>query len=336
MQVFLLAQLLVLVFIPLLAPRAAAAPSTATDSDVAAIFHQVAITPHSQLEAFAGLPLAADRPSLALPVRKDGRDLGPVIAAKGAIVLDEKTGAVLFVKDGDRNHAVASLSKLLTALVVADTAPDWQATVTIVPEDLRGGGIEYFLVGDRVTVKDLLYTSLVASSNTATVAFARSTGLSSEAFAARMNEKAASLGATGARFVEPTGLSNQNQGSAKDAARIAHAAFLVPEIVRAASRDVYSLSVTTSRGQRVRTVKSTDLLLNGILNADPYRIIGGKTGTLGEETGFHVALSVAAKEKNQTILVVVLGSDTQAGRFQDAKQLALWAFDAYEWPGGGE
>jgi D-alanyl-D-alanine endopeptidase (penicillin-binding protein 7) len=332
MQVLLLAQLVVLVFIPLLAPRAAAAPSTADSFATAAALHHIATTPHTQLEAFASLPIAADRPLPVLPVRKDGRDLGPAVAATSAIVLDEKTGAVLFTKDADRSHAVASLSKLLTALVVADTAPDWQAVITIVPEDLRGGGIEYFLVGDRVTVKDLLYASLVASSNTATVALARSTGLTPDVFAARMNEQAAALGAIGASFVEPTGLSNQNHGSAKDVARIAHAAFFVPQIVDAASRESYALTVATSRGNRTRLVKSTDLLLKSILNAKPYRITGGKTGTLGEETGFHVALSVTDKEKNQTILVVVLGSDTQSGRFQDAKQLALWAFGAYDWP----
>lgn len=332
MQVFLLAQLLVLVFVPLFAPRAAAAPSVMGEYDAAAQLHQIATQPHGRLDAFTGLPLAADRPSLALPQRKDGRDLGPVIAAQSAIVLDEQTGAVLFSKESDTRHAVASLSKLLTALVVTDTAPDWHKPVTMVAEDFRGGGIEYFMVGDRVTVADLLYTSLIASSNTATVALARSTGLTPEEFAARMNEKAAALGATGAHFEEPTGLNNQNQGSAKDIARITHAALLVPEIVRAASRSSYTLTVVSARGERVRAVKSTDLLLQSVLNTDPYHIVGGKTGTLGAETGFHVALSVTDTDTHRTILVVVLGSDTQAGRFQDAKQLALWTFGAYDWP----
>lgn len=334
MQLFLLVQLLVFVFIPLLAPRAAAAPIATSEPDLARLIHQVSVAPHAQLSTRVGLPIAEDRSS-SLPQRKDAQDLGPVLSAKSAIVVDEKTGAVLFTKEGEHTHAIASLSKLLTALVVLDTAPDWQAVVTILPEDLRGGSIEYFLVGDRVTVQDLLHASLVGSSNTATIALARSTGLTAEAFAARMNEKAAALGASSTRVVEPTGLSGENRGSAKDIAHIAHAAFLNPDIARATTREEYELSVTTNRGQRTRLVQSTDLLLKSMLHTGPYRITGGKTGTLGEETGFHVALSVNAKEKSQTILVVVLGSDTQAGRFQDAKQLALWAFDGFAWPGEG-
>lgn len=78
-------------------------------------------------------------------------------------------------------------------------------------------------------------------------------------------------------------------------------------------------------------MRSTDLLLGGMLNRGEYHIVGGKTGTLGVETGYHVALAVASDKKHRDILVVVLGSDSQIGRFQDAKALAVWSFDSYVW-----
>jgi D-alanyl-D-alanine endopeptidase (penicillin-binding protein 7) len=282
-----------------------------------------------------GLPLAEDRnpepeqrgPSLR---KKDPQNLGVEVSAGSALVADRETGAMLFAKEPDRVHSVASLTKLMTALVVAGGNLEWDTPVRISAGDLRPGGIEYFLVGEEVTRRDLLHASLIGSSNTATAALARSSDLPPEEFVARMNRKAADLGMETARFVEPTGLDPGNRASARDLFLLARAAFGDPEIAKVVVKREHALTARSGARVRRRTVKSTDLLLGGMLNQGEYRIAGGKTGTLGAETGYHVAVAVT-EEQGRSVLVVVLGSESNLARFQDAKALAVWAFDAYDW-----
>jgi D-alanyl-D-alanine carboxypeptidase len=328
MNVLIPLQLLVFFVVPLLLPLAAVAPAEAKSEPLAAErLHAALVAPRGVLAALPGLPPAGERRE---PVRKDPRNLGVTVSAKSALVVDRKSGAVLFTKGADAEHAIASLTKLMTALVVLDAAPDLSREITIQAGDRRGGGVEYFIPGETVTVKDLLYVSLVGSSNTATAALARSTGLSTEEFTRRMNAKAAALGLESSRFNDPTGLDDANRGTARDIAIMAGAAFANPEIAKVATTGEYSFKPKNSRTAGARTIKSTDLLLKSLLNQGDYRITGAKTGTLGAETGYHLAVAVAAGDGRE-VLVVVLGSDSDAARFEDAKALAYWAFDSYDW-----
>jgi D-alanyl-D-alanine carboxypeptidase len=131
------------------------------------------------------LPLAAAaaKPIPRAPVKKDPSRVGVETSAKAVTVVDWASGAPLFEKNADEPTPIASITKLMTALVVLDGSPDWQRAVTFAADDERPGGIPYLIPGEEVTVENLFNMSLIASANGATVALARSTGLSDEEYA---------------------------------------------------------------------------------------------------------------------------------------------------------
>ena len=127
----------------------------------------------------------------------------PRLHVKAAYVEDAATGRVLFQKNPERVYPIASLTKLITVMVLLDTDPAWDRIVEIVPEDVKNSSRSRIRPREEITVRDLIHASLMSSDNVATKALARTCGLSREEFVHRMNLKADSLGLTGTRFVEP-------------------------------------------------------------------------------------------------------------------------------------
>lgn len=277
----------------------------------------------------ATLPLAAvvPKPAAVAPVKKDPNRLGIETTSRAVMVADWKTGASLFEKNADSPQPIASISKLMTALVFLDRDPDWDAVVEMRGSDARPGGVPYLIPGEKVTVRDLFNVSLVPSANEATVALSRSTGLSDDEFVAKMNETAASLGMTGATFVEPTGLDSRNQATARDVAILVRKALERDEIRDVVTKREYRFTAKTGLPHVVR---STDLLLGSFLDAAPYRFLGGKTGFI-EEAGYCFGAAAEDADKNG-VVAVVLGASTKELRFREVKSLMYWAFDAYSWP----
>jgi D-alanyl-D-alanine carboxypeptidase len=275
----------------------------------------------------AALPLAGNAPEQSVPVKKDVNRLGVVTTASSAYVADWKTGAVLFEKNADVPQPIASITKLMTAMVVLGTNPDWGKQVAVLPGDEPPGGVSYLIPGETVTVRDLFNLSLVASSNGATVALARSSGLSEEDFAKRMNETAASIGMTDSSFVEPVGLNSGDSASARDVSRLVRTALSHQEIHDAVVQKEYHL--TTKSGAQ-RTVRSTDELLGSFLDKPPYAFLGGKTGFI-QEAGYCFGAAAQNADGNG-VVAVVLGADSKELRFKEVKSLMYWAFDAYSWP----
>lgn len=275
----------------------------------------------------ASLPLAGNAPTQPGPVKKDPNRLGVVTTAAAAYVADWNTGTVLYEKNADTPQPIASITKLMTALVVLGSNPDWGKQIEVLPNDEPPGGAAYLIPGEVVTVRDLFNLSLVASSNGATVALARSTGLSPEDFAKRMNETAASIGMTDSSFVEPVGLNSDDSASARDVSRLVRAALSHPEIHDAVVQKEYHL--TTKSGSQ-RTVRSTDELLGSFLDKPPYAFLGGKTGYI-QEAGYCFG-AAAQNAQGNGVVAVVLGADTKELRFKEVKSLMYWAFDAYSWP----
>ncbi|TAK04973.1 D-alanyl-D-alanine carboxypeptidase [Patescibacteria group bacterium] len=288
--------------------------------------------PHVVAEAPARLVPAAPavRPAGA-PTKVRAESLGMAVTAKSAVVADAASGLVLYEKAAGDAHAIASLTKLMTALVVLESGVDFDARYEIRTADQRGGGVEYFIPGEDVSVGDLWNAALVGSSNTATVALARSTGFTDEAFVARMNAKAQALGMMDARFTEPTGLDEANRATAQDVLLLARAAFAMDDIRQTVIKEEVEVVPANPKNRKRRILKSTDQLLGTFLSREPYAIRGGKTGSLGDEVGYHLAIAVS-HERTQQVYVVVLGSQSPATRFADAKALAVWAFDAWRWP----
>ncbi len=259
------------------------------------------------------------------PRKIDDASLGVALASPTAALIDTKSGEVLYAQGDDRVVPIASVTKLMTSLVLLDLKPDWNAPVTIETGDNALAGIQYLKVGDQLPARDVFSVMLVGSANNCAMALSRSLGISREAFVERMNAKARELGLAHTFFVDPTGYKPENRSTALDLARLAAAAFARPEIRDALTK--LSVDVKTAAGD-VRHVPSTDDLLQSFLNQGDFQIVGGKTGYT-EEAGYTLVLR--AKKGDADMIVVVLGGATSDARFQDAKSLLYWGFKTFAW-----
>lgn len=248
------------------------------------------------------------------------RNIGIKLNAKSAIVINGGTGEVLFEKNSGEVMPIASISKLISALVFLDHNPGWDKEIKIIKSDDRIGGKLYVSDGEVVTVKDLFYSSLVGSANNATIALARSTGMEMKEFVEKMNEKAKALGMENSSFKEPTGLSEKNTSTASDIVKLALAAYNDNNIRSALQSDDYVFYTVDKK--RIHTIKNTDKLLNSFLDEGDYKVIGAKTGYT-EEAMYCLALGVEDKNGSR-VISVILGSETENERFQEAKSMAWW------------
>lgn len=259
----------------------------------------------------------------------DSESVGVEVSAQSTVVADAQTGKILYSKDHKQIRSIASITKLMTALVFLDHNPGWNSEVEILSSDYRDGGIVYLIAGEVVSVQDIFYASLIPSSNEAIVALARSTGLSEDDFIFEMNEKAKVLGMRDTVFTDVTGLSSGNKSTAASIIVLARTAFEEPNIAKAISTDKYSIEIINK--SKFRSVKSTNKILNqefGI-GDDIYRVEMGKTGYL--ESAGYCLVSKITNSSGQEIYTVVLGSSTITNRFSDTKSLAYWVFNNYNW-----
>ncbi|MFH0854769.1 MAG: serine hydrolase [bacterium] len=252
---------------------------------------------------------------------QEKKNIGVKLNGKSGILIDAKNGDVLFEKNSDEVMPIASISKLMAALVFLDFNPGWDKEIKIIAADHRIGGMLYVSPGEIVNVKDLFYTSLVGSANNATVALARSTGMSLEKFTIKMNEKAKELGMNKAFFEESTGLSEKNVATAKEVAKLAQAAYNNEYIKKALQTDEHIFYTVDKK--RIHKIKNTDKLLGSFLNEVDYKIIGAKTGYT-DEAMYCLALGVEYKN-GDSVISVILGAETPEERFQEAKSLTWWA-----------
>lgn len=272
-----------------------------------------------------GFPSAPD--AARAPAKVNATSAGVVTSAVSAIVVDRATGSVLYEKNGGEPRSIGSITKLMTAFVFLKGNPDLAAPAALAASDVRVGGVQHISIGDTVTVGDLLRASLVASDNSATAALVRLSGMPEGDFVGRMNEVAAEIGMLATTFYDPTGLSPDNRSVASDIVRLVDEAMKV-DIVRETTQ--VAVATFTGASGRAYSVVTTDELLGTFLNQDPYKIVGGKTGFL-PEAGYCLG-SMISENGGHEIVVVVLGSETKEGRFQDVKALAAWAYKVFEWP----
>lgn len=266
---------------------------------------------------------------LALEMPKSGSELAEMsgINARSYIVENSQTGEVLISKNPNLPWTPASLTKLLTLLVVLDAKPKLKKIVTINSLDQSlgacgsGGACIKARAGIKFTVDGLIHAALMPSANNAAGALARSTGLSPAAFAEKMNQKAQSLGASSSYFNEPTGLDPSNITTAGDYAKIVTAAFHNPYLRKIAALDKYLLR-SSNNSKYNQTIKNTNKLLG---DAD-VTILGAKTGYLNE-SNYNFA-SLISYRGGQELAVVVLGEDHLYTAFEETKQLAKMAEDA--------
>ncbi len=246
--------------------------------------------------------------------------VGVKLTAKAAGVVDFSSGRYLFSQNIDQQLPIASLTKLMTALVFLENNPGWQKEVVMKRQD-EVAPAKYIYRGEKVKVKDLFMVSLIASDNNATMALVRSTGLPIQEFVAKMNKKARELGMDSTSFTDVTGLTAKNVSTVRDLLILGKVVWQQADILDAASRQSYLLPTASKQ----RKVISTNKLFGSFMKVE-----AGKTGYT-EEAGY----CFFAKLKNQAgdeILAIVLGSESEASRFQEVKTLAWWTFNNFIWP----
>lgn len=262
------------------------------------------------------------------PISINQSDHGPQLHADSAIVMDVETQRLLWQLNPDEPRSIASLTKLMTALVWFDHQPaeGLDAVYTLTEKENTRDGKELNLPsGSTLRAFDLLRSSIVGSDNDTALALARSSGVTDEAFVARMNHKARSLGMEHSTFVDPTGLRGENIATVRDVAVLARHAFANPHIQEPAQmKEHLQETVDSQIFTRVRTT-------NRLLFDPTVQVVGGKTGYT-RDAGYCVALQIREPDSGRDIIVVVLGADSDIGRFTEAKKLIDWTVAHYEWP----
>lgn len=258
---------------------------------------------------------AAARPRKARPAREASikrasltSSSGP-LSAVSAVVVDVQTGSVLYGKNPERILPIASITKLMTALVFLDTHPDLGQTITVEPECMSLPGRKRFRAGERVVLHDMLCAALIASDNMAAKSLALATG-PEWAFVAQMNAKARSLGLWETHFADPTGLNPDNVSTAMDLTRL----------VATASRDDRISQIMRTQDYIFRSdrqfhrLHTTNRLLSTELN-----IVGGKTGFI-RQSGYCLTTFVRGEDQRE-VAAAVLGSRSNTKRFTDMKKI---------------
>lgn len=269
-----------------------------------------------------GVVLGVESQQDDFPKRQITDSFEPILEAKSALVLDIKSGKILYQKNGFKRRPIASITKLMTALVWLETDVDWDSQITIIDDDKKNGGRVELLPGETLKARDVFNAALVGSVNSAALALARSTDFSYEEFIRRMNSKAKEIGMVDSRFVDPTGLNSDNQATAKDVSILLQKALEQEPIREALSKEHYRLR--TIQGVR-HNIKNTNKLLTSYLD-----IKGGKTGYI-DEAGYCLVNLINCDTCGKGIIVVILGANSKEGRFQENKFLSQWVFDNWRW-----
>lgn len=241
----------------------------------------------------------------------------PSLNCRAAIAIDNSTNEIILQKKAETVRPIASITKLMTALVLIDFDFDWSKVIKISREDSRNSARSKLKMGETFYAKDLFYISLICSDNRAARALARESGVSMERFVELMNEKAKTLGLYNTKFHEVTGLSEENTSTASDCARLVNAA--LKEKLIATACTTYRYSYRSLNHKRRRNIVNTNRLL-----LSRWHVEGGKTGFI-QESGYCLATRMVDRAGHD-ITVVVLGAPGPSRRFTAARRLADWTF----------
>jgi len=282
--------------------------------------------------------------------QKNEKNIAPVIEAEAAIVVDLKNGLILYEKDIHTPLYIASLTKLMTVTIILEENSR-DEVVTISKEVTETPGKRIWLAqGEKITVENLLFASLIESANDAAVALAEHNAGSIDEFVLKMNEKSQELGLHSTSFINPTGLDEDeipldtetediiseepleseseeeeklqpmgNISTAYDLTLLGRYAYGKSFIRRAVSKK--ELEVASTNEALQHKLKTTNALLDSYLPA-----LGLKTGTT--DYAGECFIAIIENENGNDILTVVLNSPA---RFQETKVLADWTLRTYTW-----
>lgn len=268
-----------------------------------------------------------------VPQRKKGFYETKVFAGS-SVVIDADSGTILYYDKGRDRTPIASLTKIMTAVIVMEKVKDLNEVVTIDNEALSADGTkvgcptsvlctaERLHSNEKITVKDLLTAMLLDSANDAAVALGKHIAGSQKAFGEMMNEKAQELNLDDSHFCNPSGLDEDGcYSSAYDLARITAYSMKYDTIWKIMK--IQETSVRSCDGKYEHMLKNTDVLLGEIPNC-----LGGKTG-FTYNAGKSLMLAAADPATGKHKIVAVILNDNR--RWEDMRNLIDWTFENYEW-----
>ena len=232
-----------------------------------------------------------------------------------ALILDQDTDEVLFSKNSQAVLPIASLTKLMTAVIVTEAHQplDEPITITEADVDTEKGSRSRLRVGTQLRREEMLHLALMSSENRAAHALGRSFPGGLPAFVVAMNQKARALGMNDTHYVEPTGLSSSNQSSARDLATLVKAAHEVQIIRELSTSPEYMVEV----GNRAVQFRNT----NGLVKSPEWDIGLQKTGYISEAGR---CLVMQAKLAGRHLIMVFLDSAGKYSRIGDAERVRRW------------
>ncbi len=262
-----------------------------------------------------------------------GGDLA--LRSAAALVVDQKTGEALYSKNVDVATPIASITKLMTAMVTLDAKLPMDEEIVVSTEDLdRIKGTRSKLpVGTRLTREELLHLALIASENRAAAALSRVYPGGREAFVAAMNRKAQEIGMKDSHFVDGTGLNSADRSTAADLVKMVDAAYRYPQIRNITSTGAYDVSLPARRVVRVResghirrvTREVTRNVAfhntNALTRSDDWDIGISKTGYINEAGR---CLVMQARIGEVPVIIVLLDSWGKWSRIGDANRIKKW------------
>lgn len=241
----------------------------------------------------------------------------PSVNARAALVMDAQTGEVLYSKNSSLAVPIASITKVMTAVVTADARLDMSEEITLQQIDFAGAGgknsSSTLRAGDTMNRAELLLFALMKSENPAAAALARTYPGGRSAFVAAMNAKARQLGMTSTRYAESTGLDPHNVSSARDLGILVSAASQYGLIRQFSTTPTYDFNL----GYRVLKSNNT----NALVRNGGWNINLSKTGYINE-AGRCVVMHTTVNSR--PAVVVLLGDSTSQARTNDATNLLNW------------
>jgi D-alanyl-D-alanine endopeptidase (penicillin-binding protein 7) len=243
----------------------------------------------------------------------DGHD--PKLKSNSVLIIDQSDLKVLYARNSDVAHPIASITKLMTALVVLDAKQPLDEPITLSEEDRDWprGAFSRLTVGTTLTRGDLLHVALMASENRAAHALGNHYPGGIRAVVAAMNAKAVKLGMVNAHFVEPTGLSSDNVASPEDLTKLVMAAAKNPVIRDYSTDPSYSVRVH----KHLVEFHNTDNLVKN----PSWNIIVQKTGYISEAGK---CLVMNAVIEGRSVVIVLLDSFGKYTRVADAQRIKSW------------
>lgn len=232
-----------------------------------------------------------------------------------ALVVDQDTNQVLFSKNPQAVLPIASITKLMTAMVVVESEQNLAETLTVSQDDVdtEKGSRSRLKVGTQLSRGEMLHLALMSSENRAAHSLGRHFPGGMDAFVASMNAKAQQLGMTDTRYVEPTGLSSRNQSSANDLSLLVKAAYAHP-IIRELSTTQEAQFPVGLRQVQFRTT-------NGLVRNPSWDIGLQKTGYISEAGR---CLVMQAQMAGRKLIMVLLDSAGKYSRIGDAERIRKW------------